>query len=124
MTLAMVNKRKNTLVNRHKQQLQRLCDLQSKELQDNRSDFCSLHKDRISHMYMHVHPRSEIGMFEEITGSEWLQNNQHKIFQSAKEEDSSEDAENESGVNEDQLLAFDDLVVCIISSHPTIEMKY
>ncbi|KAI8584779.1 hypothetical protein K450DRAFT_217983 [Umbelopsis ramanniana AG] len=111
MTLAMVNKRKNTLVNRHKQQLQRLCDLQSNELQENRRDFCSLHKDRISQMYTHVHPRSEVGMFEEISGSEWLQDNQHNIFQSATEEEaSSEDAENERGVNNDQLVAFDELV--------------
>ncbi|CAO3690099.1 unnamed protein product [Umbelopsis ramanniana] len=110
MTLAMVNKRKNTLVNRHKRQLQRLCELQSKELQDVRRDFCSLNKDRISQMYMRVHPRSEIGMFEEVTGSEWLQHNQHRIFQSTREEESSEDTEDENSVYRDQLVAFNELV--------------
>lgn len=120
MTLAMVNKRKNTLVNRHKRQLQRLCELQSKELQDVRRDFCSLNKDRISQMYMRVHPRSEIGMFEEITGSEWLQHNQHRIFQSTREEELSEDTEDENSFYRDQLVAFNELVVstlCVSHYH-------
>lgn len=107
----MVNKRKNTLVNRHKRQLQRLCDAQSKELQDIRRDFCSLHKDRISQMYKRVHPRSEIGMFEEITGSEWLQHNLHRIFRSTREEEISEGREDENNVYQDQLFAFNELVV-------------
>ncbi|KAH8553470.1 hypothetical protein BGW37DRAFT_555534 [Umbelopsis sp. PMI_123] len=111
MTIAMVNKRKNTLANRHKRQLQRLCDFQTKELQDHRREFCTLHKHQISQLYENVQPRSEIGMFEEIAGSVWLQHNQHKIFQTTMTHgDSAEDADNENILEEGQSDTFTDLV--------------
>lgn len=107
MTYVMVNKRKNTLLNRHKRQLQRLCDFQSKELHDHRQAFCTRYKDqkRVSGTLS-----SEIGMFQVISGSKWLRENYESIFKPASAEVQSEDVEIEKSLDSESRV-FDELMV-------------
>jgi hypothetical protein len=76
----MANKRKDTLSKRHKGQLRRLFDIQieeHRELRKKVSDQCT---DEARNEYFASQPLSETGMFELVSGHQWLKKNYVNIF--------------------------------------------
>lgn len=102
----MVHKRKSTLVNRHRRQLQRLCDFQAKELHDHRQAFCA----RYSDLTQPNQPASEVGMFQVVSGRKWIRDNYSNVFRS-EPSDPPVEVEMAEATPDDKTSAFDQLVV-------------
>lgn len=100
----MANKRKDTLANRHKRQLRRLVDMQIAEHTELRQKINEQCSDEARKAYFASQPSSPIGMFEVVSGNEWLKKNYMNLFKPASwtEKDNAIESSKSSSASEAQ----------------------